>query len=36
MTNPQPFADALNENLPGLEGGPMDVYVSFGAYYALA
>ncbi len=36
MTNPRPFADALNKNLPGLEGGPMDVYFSFGKHYAFA
>ena len=35
-TNPRPFADTLNENPPGLEGGPMDVYVSFGEHYAFA
>jgi len=36
MTNPQPFADAFNELLPGLSGGPTDVYVAFGDYYAFA
>ena len=36
MTNPQLFADAANEMVPGLAGGPQDVYVSFGDYYAFA
>ena len=36
MTNPQPFADAFNDFLPGLSGGPTDVYVAFGDYYAFA
>lgn len=36
MTNPQPFADAFNDYLPGLAGGSYDVYVSFGDYYAFA
>ena len=36
MTNPQLFADAANEMVPGLAGGPLDVYVSFGDYYAFA
>mgnify|MGYP004133992457 CR=1 FL=1 len=35
-TNPQPFADAFDKFLPGLAGGPTDVYVSFGDYYAYA
>ena len=36
MTNPQLFADAANAIVPGLAGGPLDVYVSFGEYYAFA
>ena len=36
MTNPQPFADAFNDFLPGLSGGPTDVYVAFGEYSAFA
>ena len=36
MTNPQPWADAFNKNVPGLAGGPQDVYVSFGEYWAFA
>ena len=36
MTNPQPWADAINDRVPGLEGGQMDVYVSFGDYSAFA
>ena len=36
MTNPQPVADALNSIILGLAGGPNDVYVAFGEYYAFA
>ena len=35
-TNPQLIADAFNQNIPGLAGGPLDVYVSLGDYYAFA
>ena len=30
MTNPQQVADAVNELVPGLAGGPLDVYAAFG------
>ena len=36
LTNPQPWADAINDIVPGLAGGPRDVYVRFGEYSAFA
>ena len=36
MTNPQLFADAFNAIVPGLTGGPTDVYVAFGEYFAFS
>ena len=35
-TNPQLLADAFNRNIPGLAGGPLDVYVSIGDYSTFA
>ena len=35
-TNPQLFADEFNRNVPGLAGGPLDVYVSICDYSAFA
>ena len=34
MTNPQLFADLFDAVVPGLAGGPLDVYVKLGPYTA--